>query len=108
MAADEFFWLDLAKPTPDDCQVLVDTIGFDPEAAARALEFDRTPQLRRSRDHVGMVFYGAQPDGLTEVHVYVSGDWVVTPHAAPALPLEALRRDLSQGPPPAEESVVGS
>lgn len=107
-AAHEFFWLDLTAPSPDDCKVLVDTIGFDPEAAERALAFDRVPQLRRYSDHVGLVFYGAQADGLVGVHVYVSGDWVVTLHDRPCPALDILRGDLSHGPPPAEESVVGS
>src|SRR4051794_1797799 len=56
---------------------------------------------------MGMVFYGATPDGLIEVHVYVSGDWVVTLHEEPCPALDNLRQDLSQGSPPAEESVVG-
>lgn len=108
MAADEFFWLDLTKPTDADCQTLVAAIGFDPEAAERALEFKRIPQLRRFHDHVGMVFYGAQAESLIEVHAYVSGDWVVTLHEQPCTPLDDLRSDLANGPPPAEESVVGS
>jgi magnesium transporter len=104
----EYFWLDLQEPTPEQVRSLVAAIGLDPEAAARALEFERTPQLRRYRDHVGMVFYAAQPAELIEVHVYVSGEWVVTLHRKPCPPLDELREDLSQGPAPAEESVVGS
>lgn len=106
--ADEFFWLDLTAPTLADCQTLVDTAGFDSEAAERAVDFNRVPQLRRYRDHVGLVFYGAQADGLIEVHAYVSGDWVVTLHADPCQVLDGLRDELAQGPPQAEESVVGS
>jgi magnesium transporter len=105
---DEFFWLDLLRPSAEDVQVLVDAVGLDPEAGERALDFDRTPQLRRFRDHVGMVFYGADPARLIEVHVYVSGDWVLTLHREPCRSLDDLRADLSQGAPPAEESVVGS
>ncbi len=108
MAADEFLWLDLTGPSSDQVQLLVDTIGLDPDAAARALDFERTPELRRYHDHIGMVFYGAEKDDLAEVHVYVSGDWVVTLHERPSPALDTLREDLSQGPAPAEESVVGS
>jgi magnesium transporter len=108
VSRDEFFWLDLTAPTPDDVQVLVDEMGLDPEAAARALDFDRTPQLRRFTGHVGMVFYGGESRRLLEVHVFVSGDWVVTLHEQASKSLDELREDLSQGEPPAEESVVGT
>jgi magnesium transporter len=108
VARDEFFWLDLTRPGPEQ----VDAIGLDPEAAERALRFGRTPQLRRYRDHVGLVFFGAQPAGeergdLVEVHVYVSGNWVITVRQERCSALDDLREELSQGPAPAEESVVG-
>jgi magnesium transporter len=108
VSRDEFFWLDLTAPSPGDVQVLVDEIGLDPEAAERALDFDRTPQLHPFSDHVGMVFYGGESRRLLEVHVFVSGGWVVTLHEQPSKSLDDLREDLSQGEPPAEESVVGS
>jgi magnesium transporter len=103
LAADEFFWLDLEHPSREQ----VEAVGLDPEAIERALEFGRPPELRRYREHVGLVFYGAQPGELIEVHVYVSGRWVVTVHEQPCPPLDELRHDLAQAPPPAEESVVG-
>jgi magnesium transporter len=108
VSRDEFFWLDLTAPTSDDVQMLVDEIGLDPEAAARALDFDRTPQLHPFSDHVGMVFYGGESRRLLEVHIYVSGRWVVTLHEPPSKSLDDLRADLSQREPPAEETVVGS
>jgi magnesium transporter len=103
VATDEFFWLDLKEPRPDQVEAVV----LDPEAEARALRFGRSPELRRYKEHIGLVFYGAEPGDLIEVHVYVSGDWVITLHEKPCPPLDNLRRDLSQGPDPAEEAVVG-
>jgi magnesium transporter len=108
VAQDEFFWLDLLRPGAEQ----VDAIGLDPEAEERALHFGRPPQLRRYRDHVGLVFFGAEPSGeeradLVEVHVYVSGDWVITLRQQACSALDDLRHELSQGPAPAEESVVG-
>ena len=103
VAADEFFWLDLKEPRPDQ----VESVVLDPEAESRALQFGRPPELRRYKAHVGMVFYGAQPGEMIEVHVYISGDWVITLHEKPCQPLDDLRHDLGQGPPPAEEAVVG-
>jgi magnesium transporter len=103
VAADEFFWLDLQEPQPEQ----VESVLLDPEAEARALRFGRSPELRRYKEHVGLVFYGAEPGDLIEVHVYISGDWVITLHEKPCPALDSLREDLSQGSPPAEEAVVG-
>ena len=55
VSGNEFFWLDLTGPTTQQIDALPD---FDAEAAERALEYRRTPQLRRFRNHIGMVFYG--------------------------------------------------
>jgi magnesium transporter len=103
VAADEFFWLDLEEPQPEQ----VESVLLDPAAEAQALHFGRSPELRRYKEHLGLVFYGAEPGGLIEVHVYVSGDWVVTLHEKPCPALDSLRDDLAQGSPPAEEAVVG-
>ena len=65
-ASDEFFWLDLVRPSQEDVQGLVESIGLDPRAAKRALQFGATPELRRYRDHVGLVFFGARPAGREE------------------------------------------
>ena len=107
LADDEFFWLDLVQPSPAEVRGLAEAIQLDPAAAERALDFARPPELRRYRDHVGLVFYGVEGTGLLAVHVLVSGDWVVTLRGGPSSALDELRSDLAQGPPPAEESVVG-
>jgi magnesium transporter len=107
LAKDEFFWLDLMEPTPAEVRELVQTIHFDPAAADRALDFGRPPELRRYRDHVGLVFFGSEATDLLAVHVYVSGEWVVTLRDRPCSALDELRDELSGGAPPAEESVVG-
>jgi magnesium transporter len=112
VASEEFFWLDLVRPSQEEVQGLVESIGLDPRAAERALQFGATPELRRYRDHVGLVFFGARPagreeqGGLVEVHLFVSGDWVVTVQQEESEVLTRLREDLQEGPATAEESVV--
>jgi magnesium transporter len=111
-ARDDFFWLDLTGPSQSEVAALVEVAGLDPQAAERALRFDEPPALRRFHDHVGLVFYGAQPgrgDGppeLVEVHVFVGGDWVITVHEKAVDALDALRAELQAGEPPAEQVVV--
>ena len=103
VAEDEFFWLDLLHPSREQ----VETIGLDPEAVGPALDFGRPPELRRYAEHVGLVFYGVEGTDLVPVHVYVSGDWVVTLRDHACAALDELREELRRGPQPAEESVVG-
>jgi magnesium transporter len=111
VSGDEFFWLDLLRPSEEVVMGLVDAIGLDPRAAARALRFGATPELRRYESHAGLVFFGAEPRGqgpagLVEVHLFVRGDWVVTVRSEACGALDRLRVDLREGPAPAEESVV--
>jgi magnesium transporter len=103
---DEFFWLDLEQPSPDDAARLEPLIGLDHRAIEHVLEFGGFPQIRRYENHVELVFFGADESELVETHVYVSGQWVVTVrrHHAPAL--DDLRDELKNRPPPAESVVV--
>jgi magnesium transporter len=112
VAEGEFFWLDLLRPHPQQVAELQDAIGLDSEAAGRALDFGGMPELRRYRGHVGLVFYGAgsSPTGEpepVEVHIYVSGDWIVTVREAECAELDEAREDLARGRETPEEAVVG-
>jgi magnesium transporter len=107
----EFFWLDLVRPTRERISGIAEAIGVDPEAAVRALRFGDVPELRLFRGHAGLVFYGAQPTGagpaeLVEVHVYVSGSWVVSIREGPCLALEQLHDEFEGSPPADEEAAV--
>ncbi len=112
MAEGEFFWLDLLRPHPQQVAELEAAIGFDSAAGGRALDFGGTPELRRYHGHVGLVFYGAgsraagEPT-FVEVHIYVSGDWIVTVREAECAELDEAREDLARGHETPEEAVVG-
>jgi magnesium transporter len=103
---DEFFWLDLVRPTPDDVARLEPMIGLDHQALHHTLEFGRFPEIRRYHEHVELVFFGAESDELVEVHIYVSGGWVVTIRKDDCSALDELRQELQQSPPQAESVVV--
>ena len=58
-----------------------------------------------------LVFFGAEPDEsggaeLIEVHIYVSGGWVVTIRKDECSALDELRQEIEQSPPQAESVVV--
>ena len=85
LGREEFFWLDLHSPSHDEIDTLADVLGWHPLAVEDVKEFHQRPKLDDYRDHALLVFYGVHaPDGLlVEVHIFVSGDWVVTVRRAP-------------------------
>lgn len=116
-----FFWLDLFEPSDDELDLLAARLGWHPLAVEDTKEFDQRPKLDRYGDHMLLVFYGAhglRPHGdadvgddrpaLVEVHLLVSGDWIVTVHRHRCDALEDLRRRLHAQPhdPESEQFVV--
>jgi magnesium transporter len=97
---DHFFWLDLTKPTPDEIAKLGELFGFHPLALEDTEHFGQRPKLDNYGDYVLLVFYGAwrhrevDPEPLREVHVFVSGHYVVTVHRDPLPPLDKQRELL--------------
>jgi len=109
----QFFWLDVESPSDATLTALAQRFGWHPLAVEDTREFDQRPKLDRYGDHMLLVFYGAGPrsgpDGpqLIEVHLLVSGDWVVTVRRRPAEALEDLKRRLrAEQEPESEEFVV--
>src|SRR4051812_38293283 len=81
----EFFWLDLHEPTEEDLGDLGELLGLHPMAMEDTREFGQRPKVDVYDKHVLVVFYTARVDGgegqvaePIEVHVYVSGDFIVT------------------------------
>ena len=81
----EFFWLDLHKPTEEDLGDLGELLGLHAMAMEDTREFNQRPKVDVYDKHVLVVFYTARvndDDGPVaapiEVHVYVSGDFIVT------------------------------
>jgi magnesium transporter len=81
-------------------------IGLDHRALEHTLEFGRIPEIRRYHQHVELVFFGADSDELVEVHIYVSGGWVVTIRQEECSALDEVREELQHSPPQAESAVV--
>jgi magnesium transporter len=80
--ADTFFWLDLLKPERDELDSLSALLGLHPAAVEDTREWDQLPRLDDYDDHVLLIFFSARSVGEhvepVEVHVYVSGRWIVT------------------------------
>ena len=83
---DEFFWLDLHSPEPEAFERIGGMLGLHAMAMEDTREFGQRPKVDAYRSHVLVVFYTVRrnrsgPDPVAsplEVHVYVSGDFIVT------------------------------
>jgi magnesium transporter len=98
---DEFFWLDLAHPSDEDLDALQGALGLHDMALEDTREFGQRPKVDAYQDYVLVVFYTAreadEPERVihaVEVHVYVSGQWIVTVHREPLPLLGQLHDEL--------------
>lgn len=113
-ARDEFFWLDLVDPGHDELGALAERFGWHPLALEDMREQHQRPKLDRYGGQMLIVFYGAQAPTdlsgerphLVEVHIMVSGDWVVTVRHDGCDELDALRHRIAADPSRDEELVV--
>jgi magnesium transporter len=101
MARDEFFWLDLTPPDRAQLDQLHQIFGFHPLALEDTEHFGQRPKLDDYGDYVFMVFYGAwrhrqdNAEPLREVHLFISGKYLVTVHSDPLPPLDQQREQLA-------------
>jgi magnesium transporter len=97
---DHFFWLDLEDPTEDDVLALARLFHFHPLALEDVRTFNQRPKLDDYTDHAFLVFYGAHEraeedeDLLREVHLFVSGHFLITIHREPLPSLDEQRSKI--------------
>jgi magnesium transporter len=109
---DEFFWLDLESPSPHELDALQGAIGLHPMAMEDTREFGQRPKVDAYENHVLVVFYtvhrdpGAPVHTPVEVHVYVSGQWIVTVHQIPLPHLAELHVQLAPATTQEEDYLV--
>jgi magnesium transporter len=99
---DHFFWLDLTMPSLGDLAKLHELFGFHPLALEDTERFGQRPKLDCYGSYIFLVFYGAwrrvaaDPEPLQEVHLFISGQYVITIHSEPSPPFE-MQRDQLRG-----------
>jgi len=97
---DRVFWLDLTSPGHQELESLRKIFSFHPLALEDSDDFGQRPKLDDYGDFMFLVFYGAQPDApsgqepLREVHLFISGHYVVTIHHEALPALDAQRAQL--------------
>ncbi|HEX5145509.1 MAG TPA: magnesium/cobalt transporter CorA [Conexibacter sp.] len=113
-ARDEFFWLDLVRPSDEQLDALAQRFGWHPLALEDMREQRQRPKLDRYDDHMLIVFYGVHATEdltsdrphLVEVHLMVSGRWVVTVRHRSCKELDALHHRVAADPARDEKLVV--
>ncbi len=111
---DEFFWLDLTQPTAEDLKMVGELLGLHPVALEDTIEFGQRPKLDQYGDHVLVVYYTARrapesrmtPVEPVEIHIYISGSFVVTVRRSTCTELDALHHELDTADPKAEHYIV--
>jgi magnesium transporter len=96
---DEFFWLDLVSPSDADVELLGELFGIHPLAIEDTQKFGQRPKLEDFEDYVFAVFYGAERKEelrLIEVHLFISGSYVITIRRERCEELDALCRLLER------------
>jgi magnesium transporter len=111
---DEFFWLDLTHPSAEEIGPLGELLGLHPVALEDTIEFGQRPKLDAYDDHVLFVFYTVRRGRNSgeallepvEIHVYVSGGFVVTVRRSACTELDELHGELDTADPKAEHYIV--
>ena len=110
---DEFFWIDLSSPSDEDIARLGEALGLHPVALEDTREFGQRPKLDPYGNHLLLVFYTAVVSGdagwpadPVEIHIYLSGSYMVTVRRDMCSIIEALRRDLRDEEVHEEEMII--
>jgi magnesium transporter len=111
---DDFFWLDLKDPEEADLDALNELLGLHPLALEDTREWNQRPKLDRYEGHVLLVFYSARvcraPEtrdfAPVEVHIYVSGGFIVTARHEGCQELDDLHDTLVPENTEAEDYIV--
>lgn len=109
---DEFFWLDLHDPALEDIDMLGPKLGLHPLALEDSHEWHQRPKVERYHDYVFLVFYsvsstvGESDHRPLEVHVYVSGGFIVTVRRDRCAPMDLLHGELDPSAEPSEDHLV--
>jgi magnesium transporter len=100
---DEFFWIDLVDPSAEELDRAGTLLGLHPVALEDTREWRQRPKVDTYGDHLLLVFYSARmpSEGVAsalEVHVYVSGDFVLTVRRRECTVLDQLHEGLADQP----------
>ncbi|HEY1595161.1 MAG TPA: magnesium/cobalt transporter CorA [Thermoleophilaceae bacterium] len=109
---DRFFWLDLQEPSDADIARLGELLDLHPLAMEDTRSFGQRPKLDDYGNYALLVFYGgpggeqSDREALREVHMFVSGSYLITIHRAPLPELHGERDKLDGRAIHSEQFVI--
>ena len=107
-----FFWLDLQGPTDEQLHKLAAKFGLHPLTVDDARTFNQRPRIEEYGNYLFLIAYGVDPGTssggplLRELHMIISGHFVVTIHRRPLKALEELRARYDEHPLRGEQFLV--
>ena len=107
-----FFWLDLEAPSEEKLKALGAKLRLHPLTIDDSLTFNERPKIEEFDNYMYLVIYGVDPGAssgsplLREVHMIVSGDYVVTIHRRPFAALTDLRKRVGLHPMRSETFII--
>lgn len=107
----EFFWLDLEDPDPGTLEAVGEVLGLHELALEDTQKFGQRAKLDVYGEELLLVYFGATKDAQDvplpiEVHVHISGDFVLTVHRDSCRQFDAVREVLRGRPPATEQLLV--
>jgi magnesium transporter len=108
---DEFFWLDLSEPELEQFDGMADVLHLHPLAVEDTREFGQRPKVDAYAQQLLLVYFGATADEqefpeAVEVHLHISGSFVVTVHRRPCGRFEEMRRTLERRPAENQHQLI--
>jgi magnesium transporter len=107
-----FVWIDYEDPSEEDLSQLAGLIKLHPLTLEDAHTFRQRPKIEEYEGYMFMVVFGVDPGMesggplLREVHIIISGDYVVTIHRSPLDALAELRRRYGEQRVRSEQFLV--
>jgi magnesium transporter len=108
----EFFWLDLHNPSPDEVERLGALLHLHPLTIDNVTTFAERPKREHYDGYVSLIVYGVDESAkpgeslLREVHALISGAWVVTLHPTPFQAIDDLHRRFEQEDVRSEQALI--
>jgi len=102
----EFFWLDLHSTDDEAVQQLGELFAFNELAMEDSREFGQRPKVDDYGDHVLLVYFGMDGRDLVEIHVYITGQAIVTLRRGHCSTLAAAHERLAQVDEQSEEEAI--
>jgi magnesium transporter len=107
-----YFWADYAWPSDKDLDELATLVNLHPLTVQDARTFRQRPKMEEYEGYLFMVVVGVDPGTesggplLREVHMIISGDYVITIHRRPFDALDELRERYNDQPIRSEQFMV--